>query len=83
MGTFDTLNQLLLAIEGKGVIIGGTVAELMVVFYAIAIMLNNDQSPQARTERWEKLRRVFICAGIIAAATVIIGAATGLAGQLK
>lgn len=82
MGTFDQLNQLLAQVEGKGVIIGGTVAELMVVVYAIIIMLNNDQSPQARTERWEKLKRVFMCAGIIAAATVIIGTATGLGQQL-
>lgn len=82
MGTFDKLNQLLGIVEGKGVLIGGTVAELMVVIYAIFIMLDNDQSPQARTQRWEKLKRVFMCAGIIAAATVIISTATGLGGQI-
>lgn len=82
MGTLDHLNQILTILRQHAATIGLTIAGLMVVIYAIVIMLDNDKSPQARTERWEKLKRVFICAVIIAGFAVFVQFAQSLGGML-
>lgn len=82
MGAFDALNNIVTILQQNAAKIGITAAGLMVAIYSIAIMLDNDQSPTARTERWTKLKRVFICAGIIAGTGAFVTAATSLGKML-
>jgi hypothetical protein len=82
MGAFDALNNIVSILQQNAAKIGITAAGLMVAIYSIAIMLDNDQSPTARTERWTKLKRVFICAGIIAGTGAFVTAATSLGKML-
>ena len=58
MGALDKLNQVVAALQQHAATIGITTAGLMVAVYAIWIMLDNDQSPMHRTERWAKLRKL-------------------------
>ena len=82
MGTFDRLNQVVAVLQQHAATIGITTAGLMVSVYAIWIMLDNDQSPMHRTERWAKLRKVFICAVIIAATGAFVQLAQNIGGML-
>jgi hypothetical protein len=82
MGTLNNLNAVLTLLQQNAAKIGITVAGLLVAIYAVMIMLNNDQSPAARTERWEQLKRVFICAAIIAATGAFVQFATGLGSMV-
>jgi cytochrome bd-type quinol oxidase subunit 2 len=82
MGTFDRLNQVVAVLQQHAATIGITTAGLMVAVYAIWIMLDNDQSPMHRTERWAKLRKVFICAVIIAATGAFVQLAQNIGGML-
>jgi cytochrome bd-type quinol oxidase subunit 2 len=82
MGTFDRLNQVVAVLQQHAATIGITTASLMVAVYAIWIMLDNDQSPMHRTERWAKLRKVFICAVIIAATGAFVQLAQNIGGML-
>ena len=82
MGTFDKLNQVVAVLQQHAATIGITTAGLMVAVYAIWIMLDNDQSPMHRTERWAKLRKVFICAVIIAATGAFVQLAQNIGGML-
>ena len=82
MGTFDRLNQVVVVLQQHAAIIGITTAGLMVAIYAIWIMMDNDQSPMHRTERWAKLRKVFICAVIIAATGTFVQLAQNIGGML-
>jgi len=45
-------------------------------------MLNNDTSPAARAERWTQLKKVFVCAAIIAGTGAFVQLATSLGGML-
>jgi hypothetical protein len=76
------LNNILVLLQKNGLTIGITMAGLLVTVYAIMIMLNNDQSPAARNERWERLQRVFLCAAIIAGFGAFVQFATGLGTML-
>ncbi|MBE3567866.1 MULTISPECIES: hypothetical protein [Thermogemmatispora] len=82
MEALNALNGIVSLLQQNAARVGITVAGLMVAVYAIAIMLDNDQSPAARTERWAKLKRVFICAGIIAGTGAFVTAATSLGKML-
>ena len=82
MQTLTNLNNLLKLIQNNAVQIGVTIAGLLVAVYAIMIMLNNDQSPAARSERWEQLKRVFLCAVIIVGIGAFIRLAQGFGGML-
>jgi hypothetical protein len=82
MNTLTNLNHVVDLLQQNAAKIGITAAGLLVAIYCVGIMLNSDSSPTARTERWEKLRRVFLCAAIIAAAGAFVQLATGLGGML-
>ena len=82
MNTFDHINQIITLLQQNAAKIGITVAGLMVAIYAIWIMVDNDHSPQARTERWAKLRRVFYCAVIIAATGAFVQFALFVGGKI-
>jgi cytochrome bd-type quinol oxidase subunit 2 len=82
MGALDKLNQVVSILQQHAATIGITVAGLMVAIYAIWIMLDNDTSPAARTERWAKLRKVFICAVIIAGTGAFVQFAQNIGGML-
>jgi hypothetical protein len=82
MQTLTNLNNVITLLQQNAAKIGITVAGLLVAVYAVSIMLNNDQSPAARTERWAQLKRVFICAVIIAATGTFVQFATGLGGMI-
>lgn len=82
IGILNNLNMVLAVLQQNAITIGFTVAGLLVAFYAIKIMLDNDNSPQARTARWESLTRVIICAVIIAAVGAFITFARQIGGAL-
>jgi hypothetical protein len=82
MGTLNNLNAILKLLQQNAATVGITIAGLMVAVYTIAIMFDNDTSPTARTQRWDKLQRVLICAGIIAGTGALITFATALGKML-
>jgi hypothetical protein len=82
MTTLNNLNTIITQLQQNAAKIGITVAGLLVAIYCIAIMLNNDNSPAARTERWAQLRKVLLCAAIIAATGALIQLATSIGGML-
>ncbi len=82
MGALDRLNQIVVQLQQRAATIGITIAGLMVAVYAIWIMLDNDDSPIHRTERWSRLRKVFICAVIIAATGAFVQFAQSIGGML-
>ena len=79
---FNNLNNLITLLQQSAASIGFTVAGLMVAIYSIGIMLNNDPSPAARTERWAQLKKVFLCAAIIAGTGAFVQLATTIGGKL-
>lgn len=82
MGELEKLNHLLTLLQQNAAKIGITIGGLMIAVYAIFVMFDNDQSPQGRTERWAKLRRVMIAAAIIAGVGAFITFSTSLGGML-
>ena len=78
----NNLNNVISLLAQNAAKIGITLAALLVSVYCVGIMLNNDQSPAARNERWERLRRVFFCAVIIAASGAFVQLATSLGGMI-
>jgi len=82
MTALNNLNNVVSLLQQNAAKIGITAAGLLVAIYCVGIMLNNDTSPAARSERWEKLKRVFICALIIAATGAFVQLATGLGNML-
>lgn len=80
--SFTKLIGLLTFLQTNASTIGVTIAGLLVIVYAIAIMLNNDPSPAARATRWEQLQRVFICAVIIVGFGFFVQLASGLGKML-
>ena len=51
MNTLTNLNTVLSTLQQNAAKIGITAAGLLVAVYCVGIMLNNDTSPAARTER--------------------------------
>ena len=82
MGALDKLNQVVAVLQQHAATIGITTAGLMVAIYANWIMMDNDQSPMHRTERWAQLRKVFICAVIIAAMGAFVQFAQSIGSTL-
>ena len=82
MDALNNLNNAITQLQKNAAIDGITIAALMVIIYAIIIMFNNDNSPQARTQKWEHLHRVLICAVIIAGAGALVQFAVGFGGML-
>lgn len=82
MDALTNLNNVVSLLQQNAAKIGITAAGLLIAIYCVRIMMDNDNSPAARTERWEKLRRVFLCAAIIAATGAFVQLATGLGGML-
>lgn len=81
-GTLNNLNTILSNLQKDAMGIGFTIAGLMLVIYAIGLMFDNDTTPVGQTKRWEKLRRVLIGAGIIAAGGTLISFSRLLGGGL-
>ncbi len=82
MQALTNLNNVITLLQQNAAKIGITAAGLFISIYCIGIMLNNDNSPAARTERWALLKKVFLCAAIIAATGAFVQFATGLGGML-
>ncbi len=82
MEALTRLNAVVSLLQQNAAKIGITAAGLFVAIYSVAIMISSDTSPGARTERWALLRRVFICAAIIAATGAFVQFATGLGNML-
>jgi uncharacterized protein HemY len=72
-GTLNTLNSILQNLKSDVATIAFTIAGLMIIIYTILIMVTDDTNVGAHHKRWENLRKVFLCAAIIAAAGAIIG----------
>ena len=82
MNALTNLNNVVTLLQQNAAKIGITAAGLFVAIYCVGIMLNNDNSPAARTERWAQLKKVFLCAAIIAGTGAFVQLATGLGGML-
>jgi hypothetical protein len=82
MQALTNLNHIITLLQQNAAKIGITAAGLLISVYSVGIMLSNDSSPAARTERWEKLKRVFLCAAIIAGTGAFIQLALGVGGML-
>lgn len=82
MNALTKLDNVVSLLQQNAAKIGITAAGLLVAIYCVKIMMDNDNSPAGRTERWEKLKRVFLCAAIIAATGAFVQLATGLGGML-
>ena len=82
-GTLNRLNDILSGLKNDAVTVGFTIAGLMVAIYAIMIMFDQDTSPSAHIKRWENMRKVFVCAAIIAAIGAIISFSQQLGGGLN
>jgi hypothetical protein len=82
MNALTNLNNVVSLLQQNAAKIGITAAGLLVAIYCVGIMLNNDNSPAARTERWAQLKKVFVCAAIIAGTGAFVQLATGLGGML-
>ena len=81
--TLGRLNTILMNLQKDAVVIGFTIAGLMVTITAIILMFDQDTSPTAQNRRWEGLRRVLISAAIIAAAGALISFSRQLGGSLN
>ena len=82
MDALTHLNAVIVLLQQNAARIGITVASLFVSIYSIRIMLDDDNTPAARTERWARLKKVFLCAVIIAGTGAFVQFATGLGGML-
>jgi len=82
MNTLTNLNTVISTLQQNAAKIGITAAGLLVTIYCVGIMLNNDTSPAARAERWAQLKKVFVCAVIIAGTGAFVQLATSLGGML-
>jgi hypothetical protein len=82
MQTLTNLNNIVSLLQQNAAKIGITAAGLFISIYCIGIMLNNDSSPAARTERWAQLKKAFLCAAIIAGTGAFVQFATGLGRML-
>jgi uncharacterized protein HemY len=81
-GTLNTLNGILKNLQADAATVGLTIAGLMIVVYVILVMFTDDTNVSAHTKRWENLRKVFLCAALIAAAGAIVTFGQQLGGGL-
>lgn len=81
-GTLNRLNDVLANLQKDIMTVGFTIAGLMVVIYAILIMFDHNSGGKALSDRWGELRKVLLCAAIIAAASALIGLSHLLGGSL-
>ncbi len=82
METLNNLNNLVALLQANAAKIGLTMAGLLVAVYCVGIMLSHDNSPAARAERWDHLKKVFLCAAIIAGTGAFVQFATSLGTKL-
>lgn len=78
MGTLDKLNAVLQTLQQHGIVIGTTIGGLFFIINVIRVMMDTDQSPAARSERWSKVGRAFLCSVLIAAFPAAMQLAQGL-----
>jgi hypothetical protein len=71
-GILNTLNGILQKIQQDAVVVGLTIASLMIVIYSIMILFDTDTSVTAHTKRWDNLRKVFFVAFFIASAGALV-----------
>ncbi len=82
MNTFNNLNHIIQILQQNAVTIGITLCGLVFVIYVLRVLLDHDQSPAARSERWAKVGRAFLCAFLITGFVAVIKLAQFLGGQL-
>ncbi|BCL79582.1 hypothetical protein ccbrp13_20470 [Ktedonobacteria bacterium brp13] len=70
--TLNSLNSILKNLQSDAATVGLTIAGLMIVVYVIMVMFTDDTNVSAHNKRWENLRKVFLCAALIAAAGAIV-----------
>jgi hypothetical protein len=71
-GILNTLNGMLQKIQQDAVVVGLTIASLMIVIYSIMILFDTDTSVTAHAKRWDNLRKVFFIAFFIASAGALV-----------
>ena len=82
MNALTNLNTIITLLQQNAAKIGITAAGLLISIYSIRIMVSSDNTPGARTERWAQLKKVFLCAAIIAGTGAFVTLATGLGKML-
>jgi hypothetical protein len=82
MNTLNNLNHIVALLEQNAAKIGITAAGLFGSINTIIIMMSRDNSPAGRQERWTELKKIFLCAGIIAGIGALVGLFTSLGGML-
>ncbi len=80
--TLNTLNVILQNLRADAATVGLTIAGLMIVIYVIMVMFTDDTNVNAHNKRWENLRKVFLCAALIAAAGAIVTFGQQLGGGI-
>lgn len=81
-GTLNQLNTILKNLQADAATVGLTIAGLMIVVYVIMVMFTDDTNVAAHNKRWENLRKVFLCAALIAAAGALVSFGQQLGGTL-
>jgi hypothetical protein len=81
-GTLDTLNNILKNLQADAATVALTIAGLMIIISVILIMFDTDTNVGSHAKRWEHLRKVFLCAALIAAAGAIVTFAQQLGGAI-
>lgn len=81
-GTLDTLNNILKNLQADAATVALTIASLMIIISVILIMFDTDTNVGSHAKRWEHLRKVFLCAALIAAAGAIVTFAQQLGGAI-
>jgi hypothetical protein len=76
------LNGILKNLQADAATVGFSIASLMIVVYVIMVMFTDDTNVAAHQKRWENLRKVFVCAALIAAAGAISTFGQQLGGGL-
>jgi hypothetical protein len=82
-GTLNTLDGILKKLQSDAATVGYTIAALMIIISVILIMFDTDTNVVAHTKRWENLRKVFLCAALIAAAGTLVSFGQQLGGAIK
>lgn len=81
-GTLNALNAILKNLQSDAATVGLSIAGLMIVIYVIIVMFTDDTNVSAYHKRWDNLRKVFLCAALIAAAGTIVTFGQQLGGGL-
>ncbi|GCE15061.1 hypothetical protein [Tengunoibacter tsumagoiensis] len=81
-GTLSTLNSILKDLQSDAATLGLTIAGLMIIVSVIMIMFTDDTNVSSYNKRWDNLRKVFLCAALIAAAGAIVTFGQQIGGAL-